>query len=229
MEIDLNSDLGEGAGHDAELLTLVTSANVSCGAHAGTDDDLREALRSSKANGVVVGAHPGYADREHFGRRELDLAEDSIFALCVEQVKRLRSMADELGAAIRYFKPHGGLYNAACRDVRIARPVAAAAETLGLPLLALPGSQLEKLARSGFVREGFADRRYLPDGSLVPRGQPDAFVADPEEAVTQAIRLIDERGVRSLCVHGDHPEAVAFVARLREALQTHGVIVRAFA
>jgi UPF0271 protein len=227
MNVDLNSDLGEGAGQDDAILRLVTSANISCGAHAGTDDDLRAALRGAKENGVVVGAHPGYADRENFGRRELDLADEAIYALCVEQVEHLRSIANEVGVAIRYLKPHGALYNQACRDERVAGPIARAAETLKLPLLALPGSKLEAASCSGFYREGFADRRYQADSSLVPRSRPDAFVTDPDEAVTQAIGLI-EHGVQSLCVHGDNPEAVAFVRKLREAMRSRGLEVRAF-
>ena len=227
MEIDLNSDLGEGAGHDAELLTLVSSANVSCGVHAGTASDLRTVLLAAKANGVVVGAHPGYAG--DFGRRELDLEENAIFSLCVEQVTALRTLAESLGVAIHYLKPHGALYNQACRDVRYARPVIAAAESLGLPLLALPDSQLEAGSRSGFFREGFADRRYASDGTLVSRSRADALLTDPEEALRQALWLIEQRQVRSLCVHGDHPAAVAFVRELRTALVRRNLRIGAFA
>src|SRR5687767_892233 len=136
MEIDLNSDLGEGAGQDEAILTLVTSANVSCGAHAGDDATIRSALRWAREQGVVVGAHPGYDDRAELGRREMDLPDDKIFDLCVEQVNFLRSVAESLGVEVRYLKPHGALYNQACRDERVARPVAAAARQLGLPLLA---------------------------------------------------------------------------------------------
>ena len=229
LEIDLNSDLGEGAGNDDELLSLVTSANISCGAHAGDASDILAALKIANDRGVAIGAHPGYADREHFGRLELDLDEAAIHELCVSQVTRLREWADSVGATIRYLKPHGALYNQACREDRFARPVIAAAEVLGLPLLALPGSRLEVLAGTCvFFREGFADRRYLPDGNLVPRSRPDAFVADPEEAAAQARRLIETRGVRSLCVHGDHPEAVAFTRRLRESLMRQGFRLRSF-
>ena len=248
LDIDLNCDLGEGAGTDDELLSLATSANISCGGHAGDETAIRAALKIARDRGVVVGAHPGYADREHFGRRELDLDEAAIHELCVSQVNRLRDWADAVGATIRYLKPHGALYNQACRDDRFARPVIAAARTLGLPLLALPGSRLEALAldcgsagsgsagaspsqasSTGFFREGFADRRYLPDGSLVPRTRPDAFVTDPEEAVAQVRRLIEACGIQSLCVHGDHPEAVAFTRRLREALVQQGFRLRGFA
>jgi UPF0271 protein len=135
-----------------------------------------------------------------------------------------------VGKPLSYVKPHGALYNMACREDRHARPVVDAAELLGLPLLALPGSRLEELCRGRvrFVREGFADRRYLPDGSLVPRSRPDAFVEDPTEAVRQAEWLIRERGVQSLCVHGDNPHALDFVRNLREALQRQGFALQPF-
>jgi UPF0271 protein len=136
-----------------------------------------------------------------------------------------------LGATIGYLKPHGALYNQACRDDRYARAVAEAAEVMALPLLGLPGTRLEAQAqlRCPFVAEGFADRRYLPDGTLVPRSRPDAMITDPEEAVRQARTLIEDRGVRSLCVHGDNPEALVFVSQLREELQRQGFSLRAFA
>jgi len=231
MEIDLNSDLGEGCGADADVMPLVTSANVSCGFHAGDAHTARAALLLAARHGVRVGAHPGYVDREHFGRRELALAEDEIYELCLYQVGALAGLARDAETALTYIKPHGALYNQACRDDAYARPVVAAAEKWGLPLLALPGSRLEALAqgRVGFVAEGFADRRYLPDGSLVPRSRPDAFVEDAGAALEQAEWLIRERGVRSLCVHGDNPAALAFVRALRQGLTERGYEPRAFA
>jgi UPF0271 protein len=232
MEVDLNCDLGEGCAFDAELMPLVTSASVACGFHAGGPAEALAAVRLAARRGVQVGAHPSYADREHFGRRDLALSEAQIFADCVYQIGALAGLARVAGVAVVYIKPHGVLYNQACRDDAVARPVvAAAAEVFRLPILGLPGSRLETMAagRCGFVAEGFADRRYLPDGSLVPRGRPDAFVADAAEAVAQAERLIRERGVRTLCVHGDNPQALAFVRALREALARAGVAVRPFA
>jgi UPF0271 protein len=231
MEIDLNSDLGEGCGLDADLMALVTSANICCGRYAGDYATSYSALALASRDGVVVGAHPGYEDRESFGRRELDLTEDQVFFLCLYQVGGLTALARDLDVSVRYLKPHGALYNQACRVDRYARAVAEAAEVLDLPLLGLPGTRMEELAklRCRFVPEGFADRRYLPDGTLVPRSRPDAMVKDPQEAVSQAEWLIRERGVRSLCVHGDNPEAVAFARNLRADLQRLGFTLRAFA
>ena len=231
MDIDLNCDLGEGAGLDAELMPLVTSANVSCGFHAGDAASVHAALRLAKSHAVVVGAHPGYADREHFGRVEHSLDEEAIFELCMFQLGALHGLARATGQQLRYLKPHGALYNQACRDDAVARPIVEAAVAWSLPILALPGSRLEALcaSRRRFVREGFADRRYRPDGSLVPRSQADAFVHDPDEAVAQATTLIQQHGVQSLCVHGDNPEALRFVLALRESLERRGFVLRAFA
>ena len=226
MDIDLNADLGEGAGCDAELMALVTSANVCCGVHAGGPTEMTATLESAKRHGVAIGAHPGYADREHVGRRELTLSEAEITALCVAQIEALGR-----SATVRYVKPHGALYNQACRDESVARGVVAAASARNLPVVGLPGSVLEREARGrcGFVPEGFADRRYRPDGSLVPRAEPDAFVHDPDEAVAQVEWLIRTRGVRTICVHGDNPRAVAFTKAVRAALLARGFTLKAFA
>ncbi len=231
MHIDLNSDLGEGCGLDAELMTLVTSANVCCGFHAGDVQTAHVALQLAARHGVHLGAHPGYPDREQFGRRELDMSEDAVVELCLYQVGALAGLARSVGVPIRYLKPHGALYNQACRDDAYARPIAKAAEVLRLPVMGLPGSRLQAFCQTGagFIAEGFADRRYRPDGSLVPRTEPDAFVHDIDEAVEQMDWLLRERGIQSLCVHGDNPQALEFVRGLRAAFSQRGIEVRAFA
>ncbi len=230
MDIDLNCDLGEGCAHDAELLALITSANVACGFHAGAPATAMATLSLAARHQVHAGAHPSFPDREHFGRRELARSESEIYADCVYQVGALLALGRAAGAPIHHIKPHGALYNLACRDDAVARPVVAAAACFGLPLLGLPGSRLEVLSagRCPFVAEGFADRRYQPDGSLVPRSRPDAFVTDPVEAVRQVEWLLRERGVRTICVHGDNPEAVAFVQALRAALAAAGHYLKPF-
>ncbi len=231
MDIDLNSDLGEGGGLDVELMPLVTSANVCCGRHAGGYQTSYMALALAAREGVSVGAHPGFEDKENFGRRELDLGPDQVYFMCVYQIGGLAGLAREFDVLVRYVKPHGALYNMACREETYARAVAEAAELFGLPLLGLPGTSMEKAAqlRCPFVAEGFADRRYLPDGTLVPRDRPDAFVEDPEEAVRQAEWLLRDRGVQSLCVHGDNPKALDFVRAVRASLIGRGFTLRAFA
>jgi len=231
MLIDLNCDLGEGAGTDAELLPLITSANVCCGAHAGTEADITATLTLAGQLGVAVGAHPGHPDRGDFGRRELPTPPRNVLEETYAQILALRALADQVGVKLRYVKPHGGLYHQACREDGYADAVVSACALAGLPVVGLPGSRLQERAtgRVGFFAEGFADRRYRPDGSLVPRNQPDAFVADPQEAVEQVKRLIDEKGVRTICVHGDNPKALAFVRAVRDELVRAGADLRPFA
>jgi UPF0271 protein len=230
VEIDLNCDLGEGSGRDAELMALVTTANIACGFHAGDPLTARLALRDAADSGVQVGAHPSFPDRANFGRLEMARSEEEIYADCLYQIGALAGLAQAAEMKLRHVKPHGALYNMACRDDAYARPVVRAVQAFGLALLGLPGSRLEAVSagRCPFVAEGFADRRYLPDGSLVPRSRPDAFVKDPGEAVGQVEWLLREKAVRTLCVHGDNPEALAFVRELRRHLEQRGVAIRPF-
>jgi UPF0271 protein len=229
--IDLNCDLGEGSGTDTELLPLITSANVSCGSHAGTPGVILTTLELAAAHGVTVGAHPGYRDREHFGRRELRVPRRDLVELIHGQIIYLRTLAESAGVQIKYVKPHGALYNQACREDAYAEPVIAACELFGLPIVGLPGSRLQERAigRVQIFAEGFADRRYRRDGSLVPRDQPGAFVENPHDAVEQVRRLIADQGIQTICVHGDNPEAVAFVRAVREELLRTGAELRPFA
>jgi 5-oxoprolinase (ATP-hydrolysing) subunit A len=231
MEIDLNCDLGEGCAYDAELMPLITSANIACGFHAGDPATAYAALAQAARHGVQVGAHPGFPDREHFGREEMARAAQQILEDCLYQVGALAGLARAVGLPVRYLKPHGALYNMACREAAYARPIVEASALFQLRLLGLPNSalQTESADRCPFVAEGFADRRYSPDGSLVPRSRPDAFIEDPEQAVRQVEWLMRERGVRTICVHGDNPQALAFVRTLREALARQHIAIRAFA
>jgi UPF0271 protein len=228
MQIDLNCDLGEGCPFDAELMPLITSANIACGFHAGDAAIAFTTLSLAAQHGVSAGAHPSFPDRDSFGRNELDQTEQQVFEDCVYQIGALAGLARAVGIALSHVKPHGALYNMACREARYARPIVAATVLFSLPVVALPDSQLQKACagKVEFIAEGFADRRYLPDGSLVPRSQPDAFVKDPAEAVEQAIRLVRQKGIRTLCVHGDNPRALAFVRALRSALEAQGIAIR---
>jgi UPF0271 protein len=230
MNVDLNCDLGEGAANDAELLTLVSSASIACGFHAGDPALAMAAMKQGAQQHVQVGAHPSFPDREHFGREEMTRSEQEVFEDCVYQVGALGGLARAAGVTLSHIKPHGALYNMACRDDAYAHPVVAAAELFGLPILGLPGSRLEAASagRCPFVAEGFADRRYQPDGSLVPRSRPDAFIEDPADAVRQVSWLLRERGVRTICVHGDNPHALGFVRALRQALTQAGYTIQPF-
>jgi 5-oxoprolinase (ATP-hydrolysing) subunit A len=231
MLIDLNCDLGEGAGTDAELLPLITSANVSCGGHAGTRNEIAATLQQAGRLGVTVGAHPSHSDREHFGRREFALPSRDVLEETHAQILALKALAEQFNVKLAYVKPHGALYNQACRDDAYADAVVSACALSNLPVVGLPGSRLEIRAtgRVPFIAEGFADRGYRPDGSLIPRDQPGAFIKDPAAAAEQVGRLINERGVRTICVHGDNPEAVAFVRAVREELLRGGAELRPFA
>lgn len=224
--IDLNADVGEGYPNDEALFAVVTSANIACGGHAGNDASMRATLRLARKYGVVAGAHPSYVDRENFGRTTVQREPDVLRAEIIEQISALRRIAAEEGVAVRYVKPHGALYNAAADDAALARVIAEAVAAVD-PKLALMG-----LARSALVdaagdaglpaiSEGFADRRYTPQGRLMPRSSPDAFVTSEEEALRQTIDL-GEGGVHSICVHGDNSQAVAFATKLRSGLESAG-------
>jgi len=230
--IDLNADLGEGSAHDAELMPLISSANVCCGAHAGNPDLIRTTLELALKHGVSVGAHPGYADRDNFGRIEHDLTPQQTRNLVQYQLGGLDAIARSVGIRVRYVKPHGALYNQACRDVQIAQAFCAAVYQWNIPIVGLPNSKLQEAAdklKIPYISEGFADRRYRSDGSLVPRTKPNSQIEDSKVAVEQVKQLISQSSVRTICVHGDHPQAVRFAHDLRAELLANGWEIRAFA
>jgi UPF0271 protein len=224
MDIDLNCDMGEGCEHDTELMEWVTSVNIACGFHAGSPQIAFETLARAASRGIEAGAHPSFPDRENFGRLEMQRSEDDIFRDCVYQVAALTGLARAAGAALGHIKPHGALYNQACRDMAYAAPIARAAREFGLPVYGLPGTPLEAACRhqAGFIPEGFADRRYDAGGKLVPRTSEQAFVTNVQEAVRQIERLIADHGVRTICVHGDNPQALDFVRAVRSSLLSAG-------
>jgi UPF0271 protein len=228
--IDLNADLGEGCPWDEALLDRVTSASVSCGFHAGDRDTILVTLRAAKARGVDVGAHPGFADREHFGRREQAIGAAEAEALIMEQVESLSRLAAEVGIPLRFLKPHGALYNQAQRDPAVAAGVVAAAAKLRLPVFGQPNSCVAaECGRVGnlFLAEGFPDRRYLDDGRLAPRTEPNATLDDPADVLAQLGRLLrPDLGLATLCLHGDHPASVRLADLIREALARDSVVIR---
>ena len=238
--IDLNCDLGEGAGHDAELMPLITTANIACGAHAGDEATMRATVALAQRYGVAIGAHPGFADREHFGRRELPLSPAEVKILVAGQINALRALAP-----VRHVKPHGALYNMAARDAALAAAVAGAVQAVdpALVLVGLAGSELLRAGRVlglRVVSEVFADRTYQVDGTLTPRSRPDALILDEAAAVAQVLRMVCEGVVRArdgtdvpveadtICLHGDGPHAVAFARRLNEELRRAGIAIKAF-
>jgi UPF0271 protein len=206
----------------------VTSASVCCGAHAGTPEAILATLEEAARLGVAVGAHPGFADREGFGRRERVVSAVEVECLILEQVEGLAVLAGKVGVPLRFLKPHGALYNQAQRDLDVAEGVVAAASRLRSPVLGQPGSVLERKAREAgvrFVSEGFPDRRYRDDGRLVARGAPDALLVEPDEIAAQVARLVQE-GLETLCIHGDDPRAVRNAEVLAGILQRDGCAAR---
>ncbi len=229
--IDLNADLGEGFPNDRKLLELVTSASICCGAHAGSREVIRQTLRDASACKVVVGAHPGYQDREGFGRRDQKMSRILLGHLICTQLGKLENLAREIGVEVGYVKPHGALYNQAQRQRDVAGPVVAAADIFRLPLFGQPGTLLEAEARRHgvpFVPEGFPDRRYGALGSLVPRSEPGAVLDDPAEIEAQVLRLVNQGQVATLCIHGDDPRAVANAQLVRRIAKEHAIVVRSF-
>lgn len=242
--IDLNADLGEGVGDDVAMLEIVSSANIACGGHAGDRDTMLATLRAARARGVSVGAHPGFADPAHFGRRRLILPPEDLDASIRAQVRRLVELAEGETVPVRYVKLHGALANMAAEEPAIAAVCFAACEGLvqELGILAIDNSaQVEVAEMMGFrvLREAYADRGYRPDGLLVPRSEPGAVLHDVAEITARAIRLaqageivaIDGSVLRteakSLCIHGDTPGAVAIARAVRTALEGAGIAVRA--
>ena len=223
--IDLNADLGEGCPWDELLLARVTSASISCGAHAGDPETIERTLREAKARDVAVGRIPATPIGRDSAGASRDLNRDEVTDLILFQVATLKTLATDVGVPIRFLKPHGALYNQAQRDTTIASGVVAAADQLGLPILGQPGSEVETLCRKKgmrFLVEGFADRRYRPDGRLVPRSDPTALLHDPREIEEQLLRLIDQ-GIATLCIHGDDPGAIALADRVLSVLKRAGI------
>ena len=243
--VDLNADLGEGAGDDAAMLAVVSSASIACGGHAGDAESMRSALDEAASNGVSVGAHPSFEDRSSFGRRMLRLSARELQVSLANQIETLITAAEATGSSVRYVKLHGALANQAGADREVARTVVETLDSLdaSLPLLAISGTKLEMEAReAGLVAysEVFADRGYRPDGQLVTRGEPGAMILDREEATERMLAFL-ETGLMptvgggpiplaadSICVHGDNPAAAAMARALRSAIQGAGVKVRGF-
>ena len=249
--MDLNADLGEGfgiwrLGDDEALLDLVTSANVACGFHAGDAATMRRVCAAAAERAVTVGAQVGYRDLPGFGRRRIDYAFADLRDEVIYQIGALDAFCRVAGTAVRYVKPHGALYNTAAVDETHAAAVVAAVIDYDptLAVLCLPGSVLAQLAAGAGLRvvaEGFADRGYLSNGTLVPRPSAGALLASAADVVTRAVRLAVQRTVvavdgsvvpcpvQSICLHGDTTDAVTLARRVRDALADAGVTLSPFA
>lgn len=237
--IDLNVDLGEGGSHDEELIAHASSANIACGGHAGDESTMRAAVSACLRHGVAIGAHPGYEDRENFGRMPMDRSATEVADLVSRQIERLAAIAE-----IHHVKPHGALYNQADQSPDLAAAVVRGIlrVTTGCIIYAPPAGALESAAVAAGLpshAEGFADRRYQAGGALVPRGEAGAVIEDPGAAVAQALGIALKHGVetvsgtwhplpaRTLCVHGDCADAATLLRLIRRALEAAGFTIRA--
>jgi UPF0271 protein len=236
MKIDLNCDLGEGIGNDESIMPHITSANIACGFHAGDENVMRETVRLAKRFDVNVGAHPGWKDKQNFGRLEMDVSTGEVEAIVFEQIKILGDIAKTEGVALTHVKPHGALYNQAAKDRTLAGAIVRAVKAFSADLLlvGLAGSGLCDVGLEAGIQvagEGFPDRAYNPDGTLMSRSKPGALIETSEDVAANALRLIRDGilfggkvvRVDTLCLHGDHPNAAENAQALRDALLKNGV------
>ncbi|MDP9900605.1 5-oxoprolinase subunit PxpA [Variovorax ginsengisoli] len=244
MQIDLNADLGEGAGSDEALLQLVSSANIACGWHAGDANTMRQCVRWALDRGVAIGAHPSFPDRENFGRSPMNLPPEEIVSGVLYQIGALAAIVKAEGGALSHVKAHGALYNQAVKEPALAEALCEAVRRFdpSLKFFGLAGSPMIAAAeRAGLqpVEEVFADRGYMPDGSLVPRSQPGALLVDEALSLAQTLSLVCDHRVtaidgssvsvnaQSVCLHGDGAHALAFARRIRSTLEREGIAVMA--
>jgi 5-oxoprolinase (ATP-hydrolysing) subunit A len=242
--IDLNADLGEGVGDDAAMLELVSSASIACGGHAGTPESIRRTLQLCKARSVRAGAHPSYADTKNFGRLRLVMPLDQLIGQLRSQLILIRTLADQEGVPLHYVKLHGALANETAEQMPLAIGVFGALQAMDpdVAVLALDGSAQVRAARAVGLRvelEAYADRAYQPSGLLLPRSQEGAVLHDPAMIAERCVRLAEANeivaidgtvlkvGARSICIHGDNPEAIAIARRAREALEGAGITIAA--
>ena len=248
MFVDLNSDLGEsfGAykiGNDDAIIPLVSSANIACGWHAGDATVMARSVALAKAAGAAIGAHPGYPDLVGFGRRNLGASPAEVKAYIQYQVGALSAFCKAAGVPLHHVKPHGAMYNTAAADIKLARAVVEAVAEIddSLVLVALSGSEMIQAAKEKglkYASEVFADRNYEESGALRGRSYPDSTIHDEEECITRVLRMIKEGKVTAvtgkdidlkadtICVHGDNPQALAFVKRIRAALSENGIEIK---
>lgn len=242
MALELNADIGEG-WDDARLLPFVQRASIACGGHVGDAASMARALGLCARLGVRAGAHPGFPDRENFGRRALAAPAADIERWVVEQVGALHAIAARAGMALFHVKPHGALYNLAAHDAAVGQALAAAMSRFpGLALIALAGAPLVRLARArgiAVLEEAFADRRYLENGRLAPRSRAGAVIEDADEAATQARRIARGEAVPTLdgcplvlradtlCLHGDRDAAERYARAVHAALRAEGLLAPA--
>lgn len=244
MTIDLNCDMGEGFPNDEQLMQYITSANIACGYHAGNNEIMKRTVELCVKHNVVIGAHPGYADKENFGRLEQFLSPQEYYDLIFVQLTDLKTITDSLSANIHHVKPHGALYNQAAKDKNIASSIAKAVKDFDedLILYGLSGSHLISEALRINLKtasEVFADRTYTDDGGLTSRKEKNALIADEEISIRQVLQMIKDQTVTSInnktvsitaqtiCIHGDNEHAVKFAKRIHQTLKQNNIGIKA--
>jgi len=250
--VDLNCDMGEGMDSDAAIFPFISSANIACGGHAGDEDTMRRTVELALQQGVAIGGHPSYPDKAGFGRVDVLGMAVSLAALpdiISGQLFRIQGVCREFGVRLRHVKPHGALYNRAAKDEAVSRAICRAIVDIdpSLLLYGLSGSEMKRQAEMAglvFVSEVFADRTYRPDGSLTPRTEPHALIADPQRVVQQVLKMVKEGRVdvyaadgaaigmatlasETICLHGDGEHAAEFAQRIYDVLSVAGIMVRA--
>jgi UPF0271 protein len=239
MKIDLNCDLGESAGNDESIMRHITSANIACGFHAGDVGIMQATVKLAKQYGVNIGAHPSWDDRQNFGRLEMNVPADEAEAIVFQQINALARIAKAEGVALSHVKPHGALYNQSATDRKLADAVVRAVKrfSVDLILVGLAGSGLCEAGLAAGIKvagEGFPDRAYNPDGTLMSRSKSGAVIESPEKVAKNAVKLIKdgimfgERRVfvDTLCLHGDNKRAVENAILLREVLAKNGIEIK---
>ena len=248
FSVDLNCDMGEsfGAwrmGNDAELMDYVSSVNIACGFHAGDATTMRRTVETAVKKGVAIGAHPGYPDLQGFGRREMSLSNDEAVDIVLYQISALKGICEAAGVRLNHVKPHGALYNRAAKDAALANAIASAVKALDpdFVLYGLSGSAMISEAEKVGLKtasEVFADRRYSPDGTLVPRTQPNALIDDIDTACEQVLQMVRSQTATAadgssvvikadtICIHGDGPHALEFARVIKDVLGKNEIEIR---
>lgn len=247
LQVDINSDLGEGfgaykIGMDAQVLACISSANVACGFHAGDALVMERTVKLAKERGTAVGAHPGFPDLQGFGRRPMQVTEEEAKAYMKYQIGALQAFTAAAGVPLQHVKPHGALYNMAGVDPKLAMAICRGVAEVDPALILLGGSGsclLQAAKECGLLTasEVFADRAYEEDGTLVSRGKPGAILHDESYAIRRVVRMVKEGVVesitgkvipihaQSICIHGDNPEALRYATKIRESLEAEGICI----
>ena len=248
MEININCDLGEKSKlhsdhNDPELLSIVNSANIACGYHAGDEETMNKVVQISKKNNVSIGAHPSFNDPKNFGRKRHNLSKNEIKKLIIDQYEILKSIADNLDTKVTHIKPHGALNNMACEDLNLSKILAETIYDIDKNLIYLvpTGSKMEEAARKIDMKiacEIFADRNYEDDGNLVSRNKPNAVITDPEKCKQHVLKMVETQSINcfsgkkikceidSVCIHGDNKESLQTAKQIKKVLEENNIYLK---